>query len=75
MAGLLLFVLHVYFFAVFYSSMRIALLQKDARLLLSMPIAFIIRNFAYGLGSLAGVIMVLGSKMGYNEKQFNVNSL
>lgn len=41
-------------------SLRIALEEKDLRFLFLMPLAFAVRHFGYGLGSIWGLIKLLG---------------
>ena len=53
---LLLLILGGYMFGAFISSLQIVFQQRDIRYLYMMPIAFIIRHFAYGLGSLWGFL-------------------
>ena len=42
-----------------YFSFKIAKREKDLRLLFAMPIVFFVRHFAYGMGSIFGIIKVL----------------
>lgn len=48
-----------YLLAVFYFSVRIAAKEKDLLYLFAMPAAFAARHFAYGIGSLWGVVKLM----------------
>ena len=50
-----------YFFISFIASAHIALRERDARYIVMMPIAFFIRHFVYGIGSLWGLIKIIGN--------------
>lgn len=52
-------VLFLYFFASFVTSFYIAGEKKDVRYFFLMPLAFATRHFAYGFGSLWGLIRIL----------------
>ena len=56
---LFLLILGLYFLANMYFSIKICLEQKNLRYLLVMPVAFAVRHFGYGLGSLWGIARIL----------------
>lgn len=56
---LFLAILFLYLATMFYFSCKIALKEKKIGFLVSLPLAFIIRHFGYGLGSIAGIIKLL----------------
>lgn len=49
-----------YFFVSLFFSAKIAAEEKDLRLFFVMPLAFAARHFGYGLGSIWGLIKLLG---------------
>jgi len=57
---LFLFIIGVYFLVSIYSSFKIMIGEKDFRYFFSMPIAFACRHFGYGLGSIWGLIKLIG---------------
>ncbi len=52
-------ILGFYFLIILLNSFIITFKERDIRYLFSMPIAFIIRHFCYGFGSLVGIIKLL----------------
>ena len=46
----------LYFSVLFYQSFKIALREKDYRLLFLMPVVFTVRHVGYGLGSVWGIV-------------------
>lgn len=54
-----IFIISFYLLISFYFSVRIAIKEKDIRFLYLMPISFATRHFAYGLGSIWGLIKLL----------------
>ena len=57
---LFLFIIGVYFLVSIYSSFKIMIGEKDFRYFFLMPIAFACRHFGYGLGSIWGLIKLIG---------------
>jgi len=57
---LFLFIVGLYFLANIYFSFKIALREKDLRYLFLMPIVFACRHIGYGLGSIWGLVKILG---------------
>jgi len=55
---LFLFIITLYFAVSIYFSIKLAIREKDIRLLALMPIAFGARHFGYGLGSLWGLLTI-----------------
>lgn len=49
----------IYLIFLIYFSIRISFSDKDATFLISLPIAFMVRHFSYGLGSIVGIIKLL----------------
>ena len=45
-----------YLFFLIYFSIKISFLERDATFLISLPVAFAVRHFGYGLGSIWGII-------------------
>lgn len=54
--SLFLFIIGLYFLASLYFSIKVFLKEKDIRFLFLMPIAFGVRHFGYGLGSVWGLL-------------------
>lgn len=57
--NLFLLLMAFYFTVLLLSSLKIAIKEKDYALLMSLPLAFIVRHFGYGLGSIIGIIKLL----------------
>lgn len=55
-------IISLYFFTSLLVSSKIAWTNKEIRFLPLMPVVFSIRHIAYGIGSLVGIMKVLGSK-------------
>jgi len=53
--GVILF----YILVLFYSAVKTSIKEKDVTYFISLPIALIVRHFAYGFGSIFGVIKLL----------------
>lgn len=49
----------VYLLFLTFFSVKVFLREKDPGLLISLPLAFLTRHFAYGLGSIVGIIKLL----------------
>lgn len=56
------FIILSYIAVNFYFSLRIAVKEKDGRLIFTMPIIFAIFHFSYGLGSVLGVVKCIFSR-------------
>lgn len=56
------FIILSYIVVNFYFSLRVAVKEKDATLIFTMPIIFAILHFSYGLGSVLGVVKCIFSK-------------
>jgi len=52
-------IIFLYFLTSVYFSAKIAIKEKDIRLLAVMPIVFAVRHFGYGIGSLIGLIKLI----------------
>jgi len=48
-----------YLCSLIYFSIKISSVEKDPTLLLSLPVAFAVRHFGYGLGSIWGIIKII----------------
>lgn len=52
----------LYFLFSFYFSLKVAIKEKDTRLLFLMPLVFLARHLGYGLGSIFGIIWIFVKK-------------
>ena len=51
-----------YILASLYFAYKIAVKEKDWKLFFALPVAFFVRHFAYGLGSIIGIIKLIVDK-------------
>lgn len=65
---MLLSLLFFYFLLMGWFSFKTVLREKDMRYLFTMPVAFAVRHFGYGLGELAGIFdLFINKKLDYTK--------